>query len=69
MLPKSDKDQMYVWIDGQRSYDVEKMTKIQYDFQNFLLDVSNFPKDLQVIENISSSIGSPFIGDFANLFR
>lgn len=56
MLPKSDKDQMYVWIDGQRLYNVEKMSTLQNDFQKFLLEKSNFPEELQVIENISSSV-------------
>lgn len=69
MLPKSNKDQIYLWIDAPRWTSVEKMFTIENDIQNFFLQNINIPKNLNIVESVTSSIGIPFIWDFANLFR
>lgn len=69
MLPKSNKDQVYLWIDAPRGTSVEKMLDIESDIQKFFLENTNIPKNLDIVESITSSIGTPFMWDFANLFR
>ncbi|MDD3145036.1 MAG: efflux RND transporter permease subunit [Candidatus Gracilibacteria bacterium] len=69
MLPKSDKDQVYLWVDGIRGTSVEEMFKVEKDIENFFLNNYNLPAELDIAKNISSTIGTPFMGDFANLFR
>ena len=74
MLPKSNKDQVYLWVDAPRWTSVEKMVEIEKDIQNFFLSSSSgsfldIDKNLDIVSSISSSIWTPFIWDFANLFR
>lgn len=69
MLPKSNKDQVYLWIDGVRSDTADTMLPIEKDIERFFLQNKTLPKELQITENVSSTIGTPFMGDFANLFR
>ncbi|MDD2487624.1 MAG: efflux RND transporter permease subunit [Candidatus Gracilibacteria bacterium] len=70
MLPKADKDQVYVWIDAPRDYSIEKTKEIEDKVSAFLLNkTKGIPKDLDIVENVSSTVGDRFLADFANLFR
>ncbi len=70
MLPKADKNQVYVWIDAPRDYSVENTRAIESDLSNFLLNKDKrLPKDLDIVESVSSSVWDSFLWDFANLFR
>ncbi|MDQ7008846.1 MAG: efflux RND transporter permease subunit [Candidatus Gracilibacteria bacterium] len=62
MLPKSNQNQVYLWIDTKRENSAEKTQEIEKYASKYLLE-----KDY--IENITSTIGQAYIGDFANLFR
>lgn len=69
MLPKSNKNQVYLWVDSVRWTNVEKMLEIEKDIENFFLNNYNLPKELDIVESVSSTIWTPFMWDFANLFR
>lgn len=69
MLPKSDKDQVYLWIDAPRGTSVEKMLDIEKEVSDFFLQNKNIPQELDIAESVSSAIGSAYMWDFANLFR
>ncbi len=70
MLPKADKNQVYVWIDAPRDYSAEKSKLIEKDLSDFLLwKTKKLPQELDIVENVSSAIWDKFLGDFANLFR
>lgn len=70
MLPKADKDQVYLWIDASRDSTAGQMKEIGEDASRFLLcKTEKVQKDLCLAENISTSVGDRFLGDFANLFR
>ncbi|MDD2907571.1 MAG: efflux RND transporter permease subunit [Candidatus Gracilibacteria bacterium] len=69
MLPKSDKDQVYLWVDGIRGTSVSEMFNIEKDIENFFLNNYNLPANLDIADSVVSTIGTPFMGDFANLFR
>ncbi|MDD5769719.1 MAG: efflux RND transporter permease subunit [Candidatus Gracilibacteria bacterium] len=69
MLPKSDKDQVYLWIDSPRGTTVEKSLEIEKDIEKFFLEKKQTQKDLNIVQSITSTIGTAFMGDFANLFR
>lgn len=69
MLPKSNQDQIYLWIDWARWNNIYKMTEIEKDIEKFLINNKNLPKDLQVTKSISSTIWEALPADFANLFR
>lgn len=70
MLPKADKDQVYIWVDAPRDYSIEKTWKIEKDISDFLLWKKwNLPDNLKIVENISSTVWDRFLSDFANLFR
>ena len=62
MLPKSNQNQIYVWIDAKRWDSALKTEKIGKYVSDFLLK-----KDY--VENVTSTIWQAYIGDFANLFR
>jgi multidrug efflux pump subunit AcrB len=66
MLPKSNQNQIYLWIDAPRWWNIEKTSKIEKDLANWLLNKKNTNN---VIENITSVIGQAYTWDFANLFR
>jgi len=61
MLPKSNKDQVYLWIDAPRGTSVEKMLQIEKSVQDFFLNNEKLPSELKITKNISSSIGIPFM--------
>lgn len=68
MLPKSDKDQVYLWIDAPRWTNAWIMKQINSDINTFFLETI-VDKDLKIISSISTTIWKPFMSDFANLFR
>jgi multidrug efflux pump subunit AcrB len=69
MLPKADKDQVYLWIDLPRSATVDETRKITDLAGDFLLNSKEIPEDLRIVESVSSSVGDRFLPDFPNLFR
>lgn len=70
MLPKSNQDQVYVWIDAPRWWNTTKMQSVESDLVTFFTKSwSHIPEELQIVENISITSGQAFIWDFANLFR
>lgn len=69
MLPKSDKDQVYLWIDAPRGTSVEKILEIEKEIEKFFLENKNLKKELDIVQSISSTLWTPFMWDFANLFR
>jgi multidrug efflux pump subunit AcrB len=70
MLPKADKDQVYLWIDLPRdrsAADSEMAAKLA---GSILLDASgSLDSELRVVESVSAVSGGRFLPDFANLFR
>ncbi len=62
MLPKSDQNQIYLWIDTKRENSAEKTEEIERYASKFLIKQD-------YIKNITSTIGQAYIWDFANLFR
>jgi len=70
MLPKADKNQVYVWIDSPRDLSVEKTKEIEKSMSEFLLNKKDkLPEELNIVENVSSTTWERFLWDFANLFR
>lgn len=69
MLPKSDQDQVYLWIDAPREFSAQKWTQIIKDVEKFFLENKKLPENLDIVENISSTVWEPFLWDFSNLFR
>lgn len=70
MLPKADKNQVYIWIDSPRDFSIEKTKEIEKNMSDFLLNKKDkLPEELNIVENVSSTTGERFLGDFANLFR
>ncbi len=99
MLPKSNQNQIYLWIDAPKDWGIEKMKKLEDDVNKVLLnpfaleeenktnkkspvipfhkgDENKIKKQekinnklLWVIKSVSITMGQPFMGDFANLFR
>lgn len=77
MLPKANKNQVYLWVDAPRDTPVAKMLEISEDTSNFLLCKNpkqdgaklSVPESLCLAESTSASIGDRFLSDFANLFR
>lgn len=76
MLPKADKNQVYLWIDAQRNATIGQTEQIAKDIESFLMEygesgsgTSHIPEHLRIIENVNTSIGDRFLPDFANLFR
>ena len=62
MLPKSNQNQIYLWIDAKRGNSAAKTEEIEKYISKFLTK-----KDY--VENITSTIWQAYIWDFANLFR
>ena len=62
MLPKSNQNQFYVWVDTKRENSAEKTNEIQKYISNYLIK-----KDY--VKNVTSTIWQAYIWDFANLFR
>ena len=87
MLPKADKDQVYLWIDAPNNATIETTGKIAREAEKFFLGYKKtesqsgsivsgevmmiriLPKNLRMVESISSAIGDRLPADFANLFR
>jgi len=62
MLPKSNQNQIYVWVDAPRWWSVQKLKSVENDMHKFF-------KNDEMIDNISVTIWQSFMDDFANLFR
>lgn len=56
MLPKSNQNQVYLWIDMPREYTVTNGEDVVKEVENFLLSKKKLPKNLQITENISSTV-------------
>jgi multidrug efflux pump subunit AcrB len=70
MLPKSNQDQIYVWIDAPRWWNASKMDLVKDDVLEFFSNEnSNIPEELDLVKETSLTIGQAFMWDFANLFR
>ena len=76
MLPKADKNQIYLWVDAERNTTIGGISLITKDIESFLMDYNGtggensiLPEHLRIIEDINTSIGDRFLPDFANLFR
>ncbi len=70
MLPKSNQNQIYLWIDAPRWWGVEKMNNVKNDILLFFnQNNKNIPDDLNLVKETSVTIGQAFMWDFANLFR
>ena len=76
MLPKSNQDQIYLWIDAPRWWNIDKMNLVKDDVLSFLnnyktdsIDNNEENKELKIIDNVSLTIWQAFMWDFANLFR
>jgi len=68
MLPKSNQNQIYLWIDAPRGWSSDKMKEVEEDLKWFFNE-TKLPKELFIVDNISTTIGQAFMWDFANLFR
>gem|GEM_PF-1449872 len=56
MLPKSDQNQIYVWIDAPRGTNANTMLEIENYMTDFFLKNPSLPKELDLVENITSTI-------------
>jgi len=62
MLPKSNQNQIYLWLDTKRENSAEKTEEIEKYVSKFLMKQD-------YVDNLTSTIGQAYIWDFANLFR
>ena len=76
MLPKSDQDNFFVWIDMPRDTSLDKSQEVAQDLSDFVQSFSpevvneEYPsQDLNIVENASYWVGIPPVPDFANTFR
>lgn len=69
MLPKSNQNQVYIWIDTTREATAYTWEEVVKEVEKFFFENEALPENLQVVESISSTIGTPFLSDFSNLFR
>ncbi|MDD2745577.1 MAG: efflux RND transporter permease subunit, partial [Candidatus Gracilibacteria bacterium] len=69
MLPKADKDQVYLWIDLPRSTSVDTTQEATKLAGDFFTASGSLPEALQIVESVSSVSGNRFLPDFSNLFR
>ena len=67
MLPKSNQNQIYLWVDAPKWWDNNTMQNISKDISDFLLTEQT--GSLAIVDSISFSLGEAFPPDFANLFR
>lgn len=57
MLPKSNQNQIYLWINAPRDNIAENSETIAKDVEDFLLDSQKrLPEELRIVESVSSSI-------------
>lgn len=71
MLPKSNQDQLYIWIDTPRWWWIEKTNEVR-DYLDYLLlnTSSQIDENLRnQIEYTTSTVWQAYIWEFANLFR
>lgn len=68
MLPKSDQNQVYLWLDLPWNYSFEETSKALPKIEEVIFS-DDLPEDLQIAKNISYSVWDKFVSDFANLFR
>lgn len=70
MLPKSNQNQVYVWIDAPRWWSARKMLEVEKDLVYFLKNKNkSLDKELDIVQDVSVTIWQAFMWDFANLFR
>ena len=70
MLPKSNQDQIYLWIDAPRWWSVKKMDSVKNDVISFFNNNNNnIPDELKIVKSTSLTVWQAFMWDFANLFR
>ena len=77
LLPKSDQNQMYVWIDMPRNTPVEKSLELANGLNNYLasysatgnLDIERKKEDMRIIKSISYSVGIAPPMDFSTATR
>lgn len=76
MLPKSDQDNFFVWIDMPRDTSLDKSKQVAQHMSDFMrkfspeVDNDKYPQqDLNIIKNTSYWVGLPPVPDFANTFR
>ncbi len=72
MLPKSNQNQIYLWVDAPRWWTNTQMTEVNEYINDFLLNCSKkweCDESLNIVKNISSTIWQSFMWDFSNLFR
>ncbi len=75
MLPKSNQDQIYVWIDAPRDWSISKTQDVMEEF-NFFLDwfspdseMDSIPNDLKIVDNSAHWVWIEPMPDFATVFR
>lgn len=57
MLPKADKDQVYIWIDAPRDVSIGKTAEIERKVSDFLLNKTHeIPEELDIVEDVSSTV-------------
>ena len=72
MLPKDNKNQIYIWIDGQNNWSVDKSKEVANYVNNILKQYYYNDKkqdNISIIKNISYWIWIAPVVDFANAFR
>lgn len=72
MLPKSNQDQIYIWIDAPRWWWIDKTKQVEEYMQDLLLNKNNTKVNSELkntINFVSSTIWQAYIWEFANLFR
>jgi hypothetical protein len=73
MLPKDNKNQVYIWVDGQRNWSVDKSKEVATYIEKVLSEYkaknNSYIKDDKIIKNISYWIGIAPVTDFSNAFR
>ena len=70
LLPKSDQNQVYLWIDAPRWWNTQKMRWVVKEVNNFFINTNNqIPEHLKIVDNLSITVWQSFMWDFANLFR
>ncbi len=72
MLPKSDQEQVYIWLEATRSSNIENIEDITKDVNSFMeeyIHSENNDSELDIIKWISYWVWLAPMWDFANLFR
>lgn len=62
MLPKSDQNQIYIWVDMPESATFDKTETLARDLHDLLLQEP-------LVERVAYWVGLPPSPDFANVFR